>query len=248
LHFILKTTFESLIRPIVDLFSSFGSGADGAEGAIGGLGSAFNGLTKILEFVANIFKFLVENIIQPYLYGIVNLVKFVVNIFQGKWGDALKALAAAFANVFGGVVKLGITIMGFLVKQIINLIFEIPTAFMKAWAWGIEQATDLFFGFVEWVLGQVKRIPILGRFLGAAGGAVLGGLKNARDAYVGTVRTVANAVNSAGDTLKRGIDSGVEKAKGAVDKLAKGGVKKSKGKLDLFGGKDENSVWFFNIK
>lgn len=238
----LKTTFESLIRPIVDLFSSFGSGADGAEGAIGGLGSAFNGLTKILEFVANVFKFLVENIIQPYLYGIVNLVKFVVNIFQGKWGDALKALAAAFANVFGGVVKLGITIMSFLVKQIINLIFEIPTAFMKAWAWGIEQATDLFFGFVEWVLGQVKRIPILGRFLGAAGGAVLGGLKNARDAYVGTVRTVANAVNSAGDTLKRGIDSGVEKAKGAVDKLAKGGVKKSKGKLDLFGGKDENSV------
>jgi len=238
----LKTTFESLVRPIVDLFSSFGSGADGAEGAIGGLGSAFNGLTKVLEFVANMFKWLVENIIQPYLYGIVNLVKFVVNIFQGKWGDALKALAAAFANVFGGVVKLGITIMGFLVKQIINLIFEIPTAFMKAWAWGIEKATDLFFGFVEWVLGQVKRIPILGRFLGAAGGAVLGGLKNARDAYVGTVRTVANAVNSAGDTLKRGIDSGVEKAKGAVDKLAKGGIKKSKGKLDLFGGKDENSV------
>jgi TP901 family phage tail tape measure protein len=238
----LKQTIESLARPFIDLFSSFGNGAKDSEGAVQGLGNAFNGLTKVLEFVANMFKWLVENIIQPYLYGVVNLVKFVVNIFQGKWSDALKALAGAFANVFGGIAKLGIEVIAFLIKQIINILFELPSAFMKAWAWGIEKATDLFFGFVEWVLGQVKRIPVLGRFLGGVGDAALGGLKSARDTYLSTVRTVANAVNAGGDVIKRGIDSVADKAKGAVDKISKIGVKKSKGKLDLFGGKDENSV------
>jgi TP901 family phage tail tape measure protein len=238
----LKQTIESLARPFIDLFSSFGNGAKDSEGAVQGLGNAFNALTKVLEFVANMFKWLVENIIQPYLYGVVNLVKFVVNIFQGKWSDALKALAGAFANVFGGIAKLGIEVIAFLIKQIINILFELPSAFMKAWAWGIEKATDLFFGFVEWVLGQVKRIPVLGRFLGGVGDAALGGLKSARDTYLSTVRTVANAVNAGGDVIKRGIDSVADKAKGAVDKISKIGVKKSKGKLDLFGGKDENSV------
>lgn len=239
---IIKNAAMELVRPIVDLFASFGSGAEGTEGAVSGLGNIFNALANVLKFVAQVFSWLVTTIIQPYLYIVVNIVKFIINLFSGNFTEALKSLGAVFAGVFGMVAKLGLEIVGFLVKQIINIFFEIPSAFIKAWAFGIEKVTDMFFGFAEFILNQIKRAGPLGKFFGGVGDSVLGGMKNARDAYVGTVRTVAKAVDGAGDFIKRGIDKGVNAAQKSVDKLAKGGVKKSKGKFDLFGGKDENSV------
>ena len=239
---ILKTTFESLVRPIVDLFASFSDGEQGATGAASGIGTAFNGIAVAIEFVAKIVKWFVENIIQPYLYGIANVVKAVVSIFQGKWGDALKYLGAAVASVFGGIAKLMLTVIGFTVKQIINFFFEIPSALLKAFAFGIEQATNLFFGFVEWIVNQVRNIPFLGRFLGGVGDTVISGLKTVRDTYVGVVRGIANGVNAAGDWLKRGIDSGVNAAKKGIDTLANSGIKKSKGKLNLLDSKDKEKA------
>jgi hypothetical protein len=234
---IVKNAALELIRPILDLFASFGSGAEGAGGAVSGLGGLFNALAGALKFVAQIFSWLVTTIIQPYLYIVMNLVKFVINLFQGKWMDALKALGAAFGGAFALIGKIVLNIMGFIVKQVINLIFELPSAFVRAWAWGIEKATDLFFGFADFLIGQVKRIPVLGKFLGGATSGAVNMLKTARDAYVGTVRTVAGAINSAGnsagDFLKRGVDKGVKTATDAIDKLGKGGVKQSKGKVDL---------------
>lgn len=239
---IIKNAAMELVRPIVDLFASFGSGAEGTAGAVSGLGNIFNALANVLKFVAQIFSWLVTTIIQPYLYIVVNIVKFIINLFSGNFTEALKSLGAVFAGVFGMIAKLGLEIVGFLVKQIINIFFEIPSAFIKAWAFGIEKVTNMFFGFAEFILNQIKRAGPLGKFFGGVGDSVLGGMKNARDAYVGTVRTVAKAVDGAGDFIKRGIDKGVNAAQKSVDKLAKGGVKKSKGKFDLFGGKDENSI------
>ena len=230
---IVKNAALELIRPILDLFASFGSGAEGAGGAVSGLGGLFNALAGALKFVAQIFSWLVTTIIQPYLYIVMNLVKFVINLFQGKWIDALKALGAAFGGAFALIGKIVLNIMGFIVKQVINLIFELPSAFVRAWAWGIEKATDLFFGFADFLIGQIKRVPVLDRFLGGAASGALNMMKTARDAYVGTVRTVAGAINSAGDFLKRGVDKGVKTATDAIDKLGKGGVKQSKGKVDL---------------
>jgi TP901 family phage tail tape measure protein len=238
---IVKNAAMELIRPILDLFGSFGDGSQGAEGAVSGIGNAFNALAGVLKFVANMFSWLVTTIIQPYMYVIVNIVKFVISLFTGNWMDALKSLGAAFGGAFALIGKIILNIMALIVKQVINLIFELPSAFMKAWAWGVERATDLFFGFVEFIIGQVKRIPVLGRFLGAAGNASLSVLKTARNAYVGTVKAVAGAVNTAGDFLKRGIDKGVQNATNAMDKLGKGGVKQSKGKISI-GGKGKGDT------
>ena len=238
---IVKNAAMEIIRPIMDLFGSFGDGSQGAEGAVSGIGNAFNALAGVLKFVANMFSWLVKTIIQPYMYVIVNIVKFVISLFTGKWMDALKSLGAAFGGAFALIGKIILNIMAFIVKQVINLIFELPVAFMKAWAWGVEKATDLFIGFVEFIIGQVKKIPVLGKFLGAAGNASLSVLKTARNAYVGTIKTVAGAVNTAGDFLKRGIDKGVQNATNAMDKLGKGGVKQSKGKISI-GGKGKGDT------
>lgn len=234
---IIKDAAMEVVRPIVDLFASFGDGAEGAGGAVSGLGNIFNVLAGALKIVANMFSWLVKTIIQPYLYIIVNIVKFVISLFTGKWMDALKSLGAAFGGAFALIGKLVLGVMAFLVKQIINIIFEIPTAFIRAWAFGIEKATDLFFGFAQFIVDQVKKIPVLGRFLGGASQGALDLLKRGRDAYVGVVRTVAGAVNTAGDFIKRGIDSGVKSATNAMDKLGKGGIKQSKNKITI--GKDD---------
>ena len=234
---IIKDAAMEVVRPIVDLFASFGDGAEGAGGAVSGLGNIFNVLAGALKIVANMFSWLVKTIIQPYLYIIVNIVKFVISLFTGKWMDALKSLGAAFGGAFALIGKLVLGTIGFLVKQIINIIFEIPTAFIRAWAFGIEKATDLFFGFGQFIVDQVKKIPVLGKFLGGASQGALDLLKRGRDAYVGVVRTVAGAVNTAGDFIKRGIDSGVKSATNAMDKLGKGGIKTSKGKITI--GKDD---------
>ena len=234
---IIKDAAMEVVRPIMDLFASFGDGAEGAGGAVSGLGNIFNVLAGALKIVANMFSWLVKTIIQPYLYIIVNIVKFVISLFTGKWMDALKSLGAAFGGAFALIGKLVLGVMAFLVKQIINIIFEIPTAFIRAWAFGIEKATDLFFGFGQFIVDQVKKIPVLGKFLGGASQGALDLLKRGRDAYIGVVKTVAGAVNTAGDFIKRGIDSGVKSATNAMDKLGKGGVKQSKGKITI--GKDD---------
>jgi TP901 family phage tail tape measure protein len=233
---IFKNAVLELARPIIDLFSSFGNGAEGASGAVSGLGNIFNVLVGVLKIVANVFSWLVKTIIQPYLYIIVNIVKFVISLFTGQWMDALKSLGAAFGGAFALIGKIVLGSMAFLVKQVINIIFELPSAFLKAWAWGIEKATNIWFGFAEFLVKQIEKVPVIGKFFGGVASNTLGVLKTARDAYVGTVKTVAGAVNTAGDFLKQGIDKGVKTATDAMDKLGKGGVKRSKGKV-TFGGK-----------
>ena len=232
----VKNAVLELVRPIIDLFSSFGNGAEGASGAVSGLGNIFNVLVGVLKIVANVFSWLVKTIIQPYLYIIVNIVKFVISLFTGQWMDALSSLGAAFGGAFALIGKIVLGSMAFLVKQVINIIFELPSAFLKAWAWGIEKATNIWFGFAEFLVKQIEKVPVIGKFFGGVASNTLGVLKTARDAYVGTVKTVAGAVNTAGDFLKQGIDKGVKTATDAMDKLGKGGVKRSKGKV-TFGGK-----------
>ena len=84
----VKDAVFMLIRPIQDLFAMFGSGGD--EGAKSGdaIVKAFEGIAAAVEFVAGLFKVFVEKVIQPYLYGVVNIVMAVVSMFKGNWGDA----------------------------------------------------------------------------------------------------------------------------------------------------------------
>jgi phage-related protein len=121
---IIKDAAMEIVRPIMDLFASFGDGAEGAGGAVSGLGNIFNVLAGALKFVANMFSWLVKTIIQPYLYIIVNIVKFVISLFTGQWMNALKALGAAFGGAFALIGKLVLGTMAFLVKQVINIIFN----------------------------------------------------------------------------------------------------------------------------
>ena len=126
---LIKDAAMEVIRPIQDLFAEFGSGKDGAEAAGAGIANIFTGIAKAVEFVAGMIKIFVQKVIQPYLYGIINIVMAVVSIFKGNWGDAFKFLIAGVASVAKGVINLFVGMGVGIVKVIVAAISKVLDAF-----------------------------------------------------------------------------------------------------------------------
>jgi len=128
---LIKEAAGEIIRPIQDLFASFGGGADEGEKAGNGIAKAFEGLAKAIEFVAGLVKIFVVNVIQPYLYAIINIVMAVINLFKGNWQEALKFLIAAFAGLVKGIVNLFVGMAKALVKVVVAIVNGILNIFSK---------------------------------------------------------------------------------------------------------------------
>jgi len=129
----VKDAVFMIIRPIQDLFAQFGSGANEGERSGNAIVSAFEGIAAAVEFVAGLFKLFVEKVIQPYLYGIVNIVMAVVEMFKGNWGDAFKFLLAGVGSIVKGVINLFVglgmgivTIIAKAITLVLDLFGKIP--------------------------------------------------------------------------------------------------------------------------
>lgn len=205
---IFKNALLEIARPFLDLFAMFGKG--GAEGgdAISGLAAAFGGIATAVKFVAGLFQKFVMNVIQPYLYMIINIVMFVVSIFKGNWGEAFDFLKAAVFQVlkfvvqaFALLIKGVIQVVAFGIKLVIGYFTLIPKAVAKAFGW-------------------LSKLPGMG-FLSSVGDGINGvidglyGMVDAgKGAAMGAVDSIAGAITNG---LDKGISKGVKKSKGAID-------------------------------
>lgn len=136
----VKDAVFMMIRPIQDLFAMFGSGGDEGAKAGDAIVKAFEGIAAAVEFVAGLFKVFVEKVIQPYLYGIVNIVMAVVSMFKGNWGDAFNFLLAG---------------VGSIVKGVINLFVGLGTGIVTVLAKAITVVLDLF-GKIPYIGGVFR--------------------------------------------------------------------------------------------
>lgn len=205
---IFKSAIESLIKPFVDLFSMFDSGSKKGGSAVGGLSKAFDVVAKVIQKVAQWFKMLVENFIQPYLYMIIDIVMFVVSIFKGNWGDAFNFLVAAVSGA---------------VKLVIKLI----AALLKGMVWITAGGIKLIIGYftlipkaVAKVFSFLERIPGVGGIFGWIGDSInfvidgLYGLVDAgKNAASGAIDAVADAAIG---LLDQGVKRGVSGAAGEI--------------------------------
>lgn len=128
---VIKNAALEIVRPIQDLFAAFGGGGDSAEAAGNGIVKAFEAISGAVLFVARIFQWLVKNVIQPYLYAIVNIVMAVVSLFKGNWQDAFKFLIAGFASMAKGVVNLFVGMAKGLVGIVVKIVNGILNIFSK---------------------------------------------------------------------------------------------------------------------
>lgn len=211
---IFKNALLEIARPFLDLFAQFGKGGAQGKSAIGGLAAAFGGIAKAIKFVANLFMKFVTNVIQPYLYMIINIVMFVVSIFTGKWGDAFGFLTAVVSQVakfvvqaFALLVKGMISLVAFGIKLVLGYFTLIPKAVAKSFGW-------------------LSKLPGMG-FLKSIGNGidnVVDGLFHMVDvgkgAAIGAVDAIAGAITGG---LDKGISKGIKKSKGAVDLFKKKG-------------------------
>ena len=236
---IVKNAVLEIVRPIVDLFAHFGNGSKGASGAVEGIGNAFNGLAKVLKWVAGMFAMVVDKFIKPYLYMIVNIVGAVVSLFQGNWKKAFSFLMAAvafavdfFVNAFaigfkivvslaGGLLKGIVSIFGFMGKKMIEYMVAPFTAILKA-------ASMLPLGIGDKFKG------INDKFRGVVNGAK-GLVDSASGAVNGAVTSATNATNGFIDKAAGGI-------KNKIKGLKKGGIDASTGKVKLFPKEQELEV------
>jgi len=205
---IFKESIGMLIQPFVDLFSIIGGGSKKGGDAVGGLASAFDLVGKVLQKVASWFKMLVENFIQPYLYMIIDIVMFVVSIFQGNWGKAFDYLVAATSGA---------------VKIVIKLI----AALLKGMVWITAGGIKLIIGYftlipkaVAKVFSFLERIPGVGGIFGWIGDSInfvidgLYGLVDAgKNAASGAIDAVANAATG---LLDKGVSKGISSAEGKI--------------------------------
>lgn len=205
---IFKEAIMLLIQPFVDLFSIIGGGSKKGGDAVGGLASAFELVGKVLQKVASWFKMLVENFIQPYLYMIIDIVMFVVSIFQGNWGKAFDYLVAATSGA---------------VKIVIKLI----AALLKGMVWITAGGIKLIIGYftlipkaVAKVFSFLERIPGVGGMFGWIGDSInfvidgLYGLVDAgKNAASGAIDAVANAATG---LLDKGVSKGISSAEGKI--------------------------------
>ena len=205
---IFKEAILLLIQPFVDLFSIIGGGSKKGGDAVGGLSKAFEVVGKVLQKVASWFKMLVENFIQPYLYMIIDIVMFVVSIFQGNWGKAFDYLVAATSGA---------------VKIVIKLI----AALLKGMVWITAGGIKLIIGYftlipkaVAKVFSFLERIPGVGGIFGWIGDSInfvidgLYGLVDAgKNAASGAIDAVANAATG---LLDKGVSKGISSAEGKI--------------------------------
>lgn len=205
---VFKEAILMIIQPFVNLFAMLDGGSKKGGDAIGGLSKAFDGIGKVLQKVAQWFKMLVENFIQPYLYMIIDIVMFVVSIFQGNWGKAFDFLVAAVSGA---------------VKIVIKLI----AALLKGMVWITAGGIKLIIGYftlipkaVAKVFSFLERIPGVGGIFGWIGDSInfvidgLYGLVDAgKNAASGAIDAVADA---AVGLLDKGVSKGVSGAAGKI--------------------------------
>lgn len=215
---IFKDALKEVARPFLDLFAMFGKGGKSGKSAVGGLAAAFGGISKAIKFVAGVFQKFVMGVIQPYLYAIINVVMFVVSIFQGKWKDAFGFLLAVVSQVvkfvvqaFALLVKGMIQLVALGIKLVIGYFTLIPKAVAKAFGW-------------------LSKLPGMG-FLKSVGNGinnVIDGLYHMVDvgkgAAMGAVDAVANAIAKG---LDKGIGKGVKKSTKPVEQLLGGKTDKA---------------------
>lgn len=229
---IIKNAALEIVRPIQDLFAAFGGGGDDAEAAGNGIAKAFEGISAAVLFVAKMFKWLVKKVIQPYLYGIVNIVMAVISLFKGNWQDALKFLIAAFASVIKGIVNLFIGMAKGLVKIVVGIVNGILNIFSKIPGMG---------GIVKGIQGAVSKVgdTIVGMY-DAVGKGITGLLDKGVDLGI---KKSSNSLKSKGKpkfeeagteigeagneaiTSALGNEEGVEDAAGKLANAIKEGVK-----------------------
>ena len=214
---IFKNALKEIARPFLDLFAMFGKGGKEGKTAVGGLAAAFGKIATAVKWVAGIFQKFVMNVIQPYLYAIINIVMFVVSIFKGNWGEAFDFLKAAVYQVvkfvvqgFALLIKGVIQVVAFGIKLVIGYFTLIPKAVAKSFSW-------------------LSKLPGMG-FLKSIGN----GIDNVIDGMYGMVDAAKagalGAVDSLANAITKGLDKGISK-----------GVKKSEGAIKIFGNntKDE---------
>ncbi len=205
---IFKDAIMMIIQPFVDLFAMLDGGSKKGGDAVGGLSKAFEVVGKVLQKVASWFKMLVENFIQPYLYMIIDIVMFVVSIFQGNWGKAFDYLQAAAAGAAKIVIKLIAALLKGMVwitaggiKLVIGYFTLIPKAVAKAFSW-------------------LENLP----FVGGIFGGISDGINTVIDSLYGLVDAGKNAANGVIDTvadaavgwLDKGVAKGVSSAAGEI--------------------------------
>jgi phage-related protein len=212
---VIKKALMEITRPIQDLFAQFGGGAKGTEGSVNGLVTIFRQFVKVVQMVAQAFKSLVENIIKPYLYAVVNIVMAVVSMFRGNWGDALKFLTAAFARVaevlvsiWQAVMKVLVKVAGFIVKAIISLFAGLMKILVKIVALGVKLILTALTAVPKAVaagFGWLGKIPGMGWF------------KSIGDGINGTIDGMYGLVDAGADAASGAIDAVADGAKGLVD-------------------------------
>ena len=202
--FIFKEAVMLLIQPFVDLFSIIGGGSKKGGDAVGGLSKIFAKLGTVLMKVASFFKMLVEDYIQPYLYMIIDIVMFVVSIFQGNWGKALDYLIAAVAGAVKIVIKLIAALLKGMVwitaggiKLVIGYFTLIPKAVAKAFSWleNLPFVGGIFGGISDGINTVVDSLYGL---IDAGKGAASGAIDAVADAAIGWLdQGVAKGISSA---------------------------------------------------
>jgi hypothetical protein len=203
----LKDAAMEVVRPIIDLFASFSDGQNGAEGALSGIAGLFDKVASVIQFVAGLVKKFVVGVIQPQMYYIINIIKAVIEVFQGNWDGAWKYLKAGLANAAIAIVNL----FGLAFKAVIRATIKLAEGIIRIILFALSKG-----------LGALGNIPFIGEIFKAAASKVDGFSKQ-----VGSVATkIADAASS-------GIDSVTKAITGKLSNAADSGVKKSRSKLKL---------------
>ena len=225
---LIKDAAMEIVRPIQDLFAQFGSGADEGEAAGQGIAKAFEGIAKAVEFVAGLIKMIVTKVIKPYLYGIVNIVMAVVQLFKGNWKDALKFLLAAVSQIAIGVISLFqmlakavISVMGGLAKGIVNLWF-------KGIVNGLYQAIVLALRGIVNLIGKIPGVNVITDPINNALKKVGGFISTLTS---GVANTINKGIDGLGNVGKKAIDVVGDGLKNGLKKGADLGIKESSNKI-----------------
>lgn len=225
---LIKDAAMEIVRPIQDLFAQFGSGADEGEAAGQGIAKVFEGIAKAVEFVAGLIKMIVTKVIKPYLYGIVNIVMAVVQLFKGNWKDALKFLLAAVSQIAIGVISLFqmlakavISVMGGLAKGIVNLWF-------KGIVNGLYQAIVLALRGIVNLIGKIPGVNVITDPINNALKKVGGFISTVTS---GVANTINKGIDGLGNFGKKAIDVVGDGLKNGLKKGADLGIKESSNKI-----------------
>jgi hypothetical protein len=182
-------------------------------------------------------KIFVQKVIQPYLYGIINIVMAVVSIFKGNWGDAFKFLIAGVASVAKGVINLFVGLGTGMVKIIVAAISKILDGFAQIpIVGGLFKAAK---GGLQAIAGFATKAmnAVAGKITGALDKAASLGIKKSTNAIkLGgpALAQTATDVGEAGNeaiTNALGNTDGVEDAMDRIKKKVQEGLEDAAQKL-----------------